>query len=47
MKIFVFRPFKGEILEPVVTMANKVGPYLPPCSAVLASFELDVNWCAG
>ena len=28
----VFRPFKGEILEAVVTMVNKVGPYLPPCS---------------
>ena len=28
----VFGPFKGEILEAVVTMVNKVGPYLPPCS---------------
>jgi len=25
----VFRPFKGEILEAVVTMVNKVGAYLP------------------
>ena len=37
----VFRPFKGEILEAVVTMVNKVGAYLPPRSSLCL---LRSNW---
>ena len=46
----VFRPFKGEILEAVVTMVNKVGAYLSARSGCACFVRIGcelVCWLAG